>query len=408
MKNKKVIWIINQYASTLETGMGGRHYYFSREFAKEGHNVYLIGASYHHLLTNPETNTKPIESKEVDGFKYISIDMPRYSHAHSKKRVLGWFRFSYKICKLRQFIEERPDVIIVSTPSLVSVLGAKYLARKYSAKLIWDIRDIWPLTLTKMGSINKRHPFIQLLQYIENFACKHADYITSNWPYANHHLEKRGLEKDNFTWIPNGFSIEEFEDQDDLDTDFLKNVPKSKFLVVYTGTLGKANAIDVLLDVAELLKNNENIVFLVVGGGKDKSEFELSLQSRNLDNVLYLGTVRKKQIPSVLALADLCYVGFRKSSLYEYGNSLNKLPEYLASGKPIVYSVSSPYKPVDIAKAGITVPAEDPIKISSAIVEISRMPKAERQKLGRNGYLYAVENFEYRVLAKKFLNIIEG
>lgn len=402
----KTVWIINQYASTLETGMGGRHYYFAKELALLGHKVYLIGGGYHHLLRNQSPFVDDITIEPIDGFNYVWVKLPSYQDAHSFKRILNWFLFALKLRKLKTAIKDKPDSIVISSPSLISYLGARYLSLIFKSRLILDIRDIWPLTLKLLGGYNAKHPFIMLLQYIEDKACREVDFVTSNWPYADKHLQTRGLLPGKFKWIPNGFSIKEFNVKVPLNDDFIKNIPINKFIIGYTGTLGKANAIDTLLDSAELLLSNSAIMFLVVGGGKEAAEFKSEISRRNLTNVLYMGVVNKQQIPAVLSLVDICYVGFCDNPLYEYGNSLNKLPEYFASKKPIVYSINSPFKPVDIANAGITVAAEDPMSISKAILKLYNMPQDERIKLGMNGYNYALEEHEYKILAKKMEKII--
>ncbi|MFL7023336.1 glycosyltransferase family 4 protein [Enterovibrio norvegicus] len=406
MADKKTIWIINQYATTLDTGMGGRQYYFAKELAEKGHTVYLIGAGFHHLQHTHKDQKQLFEIEEVDGFNFVSVKSSPYSNAHSKKRVLGWFFFSFKLAFLKSKIPVEPDTIIVSTPSIISFLGAKFLSKRYKAKLVWDIRDLWPLTLTEIGGISRNNPFVRLLQFIEDLGCKGSDIVTSNWPLADKHLVTRGLEQHKFHWLPNGFSSSEFTESEALSDDVKNKIPVDKFLVAYTGTLGTANAIDVLLDVAEILKPLTDIGFLIAGGGKEQVEFEKELVNRQLTNVHYIGPQRKKQVPTVLSYADACYVGFKDSPIYRFGNSLNKFPEYLASSKPIIYSINSTYRPVDLAKCGYTVPAENPEKIAAAIIRLAEADLVDRNAMGENGKRYAFENFEYKVLADKLEQLL--
>lgn len=402
----KTIWIINQYASTPETGMGGRHYYFAKELAKQGHNVYLIAASYTHILHKPAKVEQNYETQSNNGFNFVWVKMPHYQHAHSIKRVFNWFWFAWKLRGLKNNIQDKPDVILCSSPSLVSFLGAKQLAKHFKARLIFDVRDIWPLTLIELGGYSRKHPFVRVLQWIENLVYKESDHVISNWPYAVEHMIHHGLNRANFTWLPNGFSLEEFETKIALSPSQLGKIPKGKFIIGYTGTLGKANALDVLLNTAQIMKSIEDIAFVIVGGGKEEDELIREIKERELDNIYYLGSISKAQIPSMLSNFDVCYVGFRKNPLYRFGSSLNKLPEYFASRKPIIYSIDSPFKPVNDADAGITVPAESPEDIAAAITKIKKLSPAERQTLGENGYRYALENHEYGVLAEKLINIL--
>jgi len=404
---RKTIWIINQYASTPQTGMGGRHYYLARELAKQGHNVYLVAASYTHLLREPRSIDKPYEVEKIEGFNFVWVKMPRYENAHDKQRTINWFWFAWKLRGLRGIIADKPDAILYSSPSLVGFLGAKHLANKYpKARFVFDVRDIWPLTLVLLGGYSVKHPFIRFLQWIEDKACKTSDHVISNWPYAVEHMVKHGLRRDNFTWLPNGFLFEEFDSQEPLPQKLVKRIPKGKFIVGYTGTLGKANALDVLLDTAEVMREVGDVAFVIVGGGKEESELTQEIAARGLDNVYYLGSIPKIQVPSMLSNFDACYVGFRKNPLYLFGSSLNKLPEYFASKKPIIYSIDSPFKPVDDASAGITVQAENPEGIAAAIMSIKGMSSDERRILGENGFSYALEHYEYGKLGKKLAKIL--
>jgi len=76
MIRRKTFYLINQYASTPETGMGGRYYYLAKELAKRGHKIYLIGASYNHLLRIPPYLKDDYRIDNISGFKFVWIKMP--------------------------------------------------------------------------------------------------------------------------------------------------------------------------------------------------------------------------------------------------------------------------------------------------------------------------------------------
>ena len=111
-------------------------------------------------------------------------------------------------------------------------------------------------------------------------------------------------------------------------------------------------------------------------------------------------------MPSLLNSFDACYVGFNKSPIYKYGNSLNKLPEYFMSGKPIIFSSDSTYQPINEASAGITVPAENSKAIARAIIDLKNMGPKKRKELGKNGIKYARKNFSYKILSRKLEKIL--
>jgi len=397
----KTIWMINQYSSTLETGYAGRTYYFAREFAKRGYEVYLISTSFHHLMHTPFDLESNYKLTKIDAINYLCFKTFPYKSAHDKVRVVNWFVFAFRLFRLNKLITEKPDMIFYSSPSMPPFLSAAKLAKKFKCPLVWDVRDLWPLTLTELAGMSQRHPMIKFMQWIEDKACKESNFIISNWPYAINHLESRGALKNKFLWIPNGISENEFYNCEPLSKKVKKILPQDKFVVGYTGTFGDANALDVLIKAAEKLKNFSDIAFVLVGRGKLKESILSQLKIRNLSNVQVLNSIPKKQVPSMLKSFDICYVGFKDNSLYRFGSSLNKLPEYLMSERPIVYASNSSFKPINDAGAGITVPAEDVDSIVKAIIELKSIGEKKRGLLGENGKRHALANYSYAELTNK-------
>jgi len=397
----KTIWLINQYASTPETGFGGRHYYLALELAKQGHKVYLIGASYTHLLREPPKVEETYTIKDIEGFHFVWIKMPKYNGAHDKKRILNWFLFSAKLLGLAKFIKDKPDVILSSSPSLFSVLGARRLAKKFSAKLVFEVRDIWPLTLVELGGYSKKHPFIMLAQWVEDYAYRVSDKVVSNLPKANDHMVTRGMDRDKFTWIPNGFSMDEIKASEPLPQKTIDQLPKDKFVIGYTGTFGHANALEYLIDAAKLHEDKTDIAFVLVGDGREKQALLKKIDALGLKNVHLINPIPKTQIQSMLTNFDVCYIGLKDESLFRFGVSPNKLFDYLIAARPIIYAINSGNKPVDEAKCGVSIPAENSQEIASAILELKTLSATKRAQMGEYGKRLAEEKHDYSKLAAK-------
>lgn len=403
----KNIWIINQYASTPDYGFAGRHYYLGKEFSKTGYTVYLVASANHHLLRNkPKISQDFLFEKVSDGFSIVWCKMPEYKEAHSKKRALGWFLFSWKIRKLVHVIPEKPDVVICSSPSLLSFLGAKKIADTFKSRLVFEVRDIWPLTLIDIGGYKKSNPFIKALQWIEKKAYRDSDHVVSNLKNAIKHMNKYGLSDGKFSWIPNGFSFDESKKNYPLNNETLSQIPADKFVVGYTGTVGVANALDTLIDAAEILNWQGDINFVIIGDGKEKKYLESLVKSRKLSNVLLLDSIPKIEIQSALHEFDVCYIGWLNDELYDFGIGANKIPEYFYSSKPIIHAYSGACDPVKEVGAGVTVPAGDPSSLALAILDLYQMPSSERKKMGINGHKAAVEQYEYSMLAKRYVHVL--
>ena len=398
----KTFWLINQYASTPQTSMGGRHYYIAQELARRGHQVYVIAGSYSHLLTNPKHFKTEILIENIDtNFDFVWIKLPKYAHAHSKKRIINEFIFAKKLALIVKESLSKPDVILYSSPSLIGYLGVKTLIKKYKVPLVFEIRDPWPLTLTEIGGYSKKHPFIRFLQWIEDRAYQESDYAVSNFFNAIEHMQSRGLNTTKFAWIPNGISLSELQNPEPLSHQIIEKVPKQKFIIGYTGTLGMANAMHYLIEAAKLVADVTEIHFVLVGAGREKSN--LIQQAQSLNNITFIEPIPKDQIQSMLAEFDVCYIGWQKHSMYRLGIAANKLPEYLYSGKPILHSYSGAGDFVKQANAGLTVEAEDPQAIADAILKLYHLGPETLIQYGENGRKFVLDNLTYYQIADKLI-----
>ena len=407
MSQKKTIWIINQYSSTPETGVGGRHYYFAKSLAQLGYEVYLVGAAFTHLLREPPVLENNFKVEPIaDNFNFVWVKMPTYAEAHSKKRIANWFSFAWKITKLKNILP-KPDVILYSSPSLVGYLGAEKLARDLSVPLAFEVRDIWPLTLCELGGYSESHPFIRLLQWIEDRAYKNSDFVLSNLKNSYEHMQSRGMKPEKFAWVPNGFLKEEVESAQPLEQSTLNQIPKDKFIVGYAGTLGIANALDSFIRAANKLKAYSEIAFVLVGNGKLKQGLQQQVEELGLTNVYFVDAIPKRQVQSLLKFFNVCYIGLTKDPLFRFGVSPNKLFDYLYAGKPILYAIDSGrYTPVTDSQSGIQIEPENVKQIVDGVLKLYNMSPEEQAVMGSNGHQEAVQSYEYGSLTKKLASIL--
>lgn len=388
-------------------GYGGRHYYLGRELAKQGYKVYLIASASHHLLREKPVLNQPFKVETLEaGFHFVWVNMPDYTEAHSKQRALNWFLFPWRIQKLMAFIADKPDVVLSSSPSPIAFLGAQRIAKRFKARLVFEVRDIWPLTLTEIGGYSPNHPFIRFMQWVEDKAYRDSDAVVSNLKNAVEHMVGRGMNPAKFGWVPNGFSLDEVNQKIPLNENSAAKIPEGKFIVGYTGTLGVANALDTLIDAAEHLKEYSDIAFVLVGGGKEKALLQSSVMEKGLSNVTFIDPIPKVEIQAMLSRFDVCYIGWLNDQLYRFGIGANKIPEYLYSGKPVLHAYSGSCDPISEAHAGILVPAENPKKLAEAVLSLYKMSPDQRSSMGANGHKVAVEQYEYSNLASSLARVL--
>ena len=401
---KKNIWIINQYCGSIFHGMNFRSWYFAKELKKKGHCPHIISASFSHLLFKfPATNGK-FTFENVEDIPFTWVKVAKYSGSQSIGRVLVMIQFMINLIFLPKKKLQKPDVIIVSSLSPLPIVSAYFWSKKYKAKLLFEVRDIWPLSLIEIGGFSKLNPLVLFFGWFEKFAYKRADKVISVLPNAKPHMESRGMNKDKFIHIPNGFNMEEMKKSKDLDKSIANLIPKNKFIVGYTGSLGASNAMEYLIKASNYLENNENIHFLIFGKGQHLEK----LKNNAKNNISFLGEIDKSQIQSAISFFNVCYIGWHNHSLYRFGISPNKIFDYMYSGKPIIHSVNTSNDIVQIAKAGVSIQPENPIEIANTIIEISKMGNEILKKWGENGKKYVEENHTYSHLTQLLISTIKN
>ena len=401
MKNN--IWIINQYCGSKVHGMNFRSWYFAKELKKKGYNPHIISASYSHLFYKLPITKGKFTLEDVDGIPFTWVKVSKYKGSQSIGRVLVMIQFMLNLFFLPKKKLKNPDVIIVSSLSPLPIINAYLWSIKYKAKLIFEVRDIWPLSLVEIGGFSKLNPLVLFFGWFEKFAYKKADKVISLLPNAKPHMESRGMNKDKFVHIPNGFNLEEMKKSKELDKSISNLIPKKKFIVGYTGSLGASNAMEYLIEASNQLENNENIHFVIFGKGQHLEK----LKNNAKKNVSFLGQIDKSQIQSAISFFDVCYIGWHNHPLYRFGISPNKIFDYMYGGKPIIHSVNTFNDFVQIAEAGISIPPENPKEIANVVSEISKLEDEKLKEWGENGKKYVEENHTFSHLTELLISTFE-
>jgi glycosyltransferase involved in cell wall biosynthesis len=396
------IWIINQYAGSRIHGMNFRSWYFANEMIKQGHSPHVISASYSHLYHKlPEVKGK-FTHENVEGVPYTWVKVRSYSGSQSVGRVLTMIQFMLRLFLFPKKDLQRPDVIMVSSLSPFPIINAWLWSKRYRATLVFEVRDIWPLSLIEIGGMSRFHPLAMFFGFFERFAYRKAEKVISLLPKADTHMVTRGMKPEKFVYVPNGFDPKEMSKQQPLTDEFISQIPTGKFIVGYAGSIGAANAVEYLIDAAKLLENDPHISFVIVGKGQHKPD----LMKKAGKNVVFLDPVGKDQVQSVLKYYDVCYIGWHNHSIYRFGISPNKIFDYMFAGKPIIHSVNAGNDLVKDANAGFSIPAEDPETIARTIREMSEMPKEQLIRMGNNGRSFVEQHHTYGKLTEKLLKEI--
>ncbi len=395
------IWLINHYALTPDQAGGTRHYDIAQELVRRGDDVTIIASGFHYALFREMKQYPPGKDflvEMIDGVRFVWIKTGPY-RGNGIGRVRNMLEFTWKLGHLSESDLLKPDVVVGSSVHLFAVYGAYRLAKHLKVPFVMEVRDIWPQTLIDMG-VSKYHPFVLLLGWLEPFLYRRADAIITLLPRAADHIEKFGVSSNKVTWISNGVNIRSFENVVPS-----QRLNPKKFNVLYTGTMGTANNLEPLMDAAEMLEDTPNIALTLVGSGPLKNDLEQ--RAKLLSNSTLIPSIPKTEIAGLLKEADVLFVGLKNLPLYRFGMSMNKVFDYMAAAKPIVFATNVPDNPVQIAKAGIIVPPDDARAIAKAVRTLYNDTIESRESMGENGYHYVKAHFSMTVITTKFESVLK-
>ena len=411
LNTRKVIWYCHPYAGSPQRGMSFRPFYLGKYFLEAHADPIIISSTNHHLLRKSVDIDGSAQLIQEEGVPYLWVNTSRYvgNGFGRVKNMLSYASFFKKHNLITEFGLKKPDVIIVSSAHPFHFNIAYKLCCKYRATLIFEVRDIWPLTLHELLGVSRLHPFYLYLKYIEIRAYSKANFIVSLLPNAKNHMLKYGLDGKRYVHIPNGVDCSNVK-MPFFDIPQIKQLKEEgKFIVLYAGAHGIPNALDILLHAMKVINDlgNTKVHVILIGDGKEKTALQVLASEIKLPNITFLPSVLKDSLPSYLAIADLCYLGAKPSPIYRYGVSANKIFDYMLAEKPILQAFHSPNSPVELSQCGLCVSDPTPLKIADVILSFSSMKQKQLLKMGEDGKNYVIQHHSYKVLAEKYLRLIK-
>jgi glycosyltransferase involved in cell wall biosynthesis len=405
------VWVFNQFAGSPYNSSGaGERYHFIAKRLKQKYllDVTIFAASYNHLFINQPRTSGAFTIEYLDGVRYCWVKVPPYSSESGVGRLVSWIIFMLRLFVIPKTIMPSPDCVIVSSMSMFPIYPAlmrKLFSTKKKLKLIFEVRDIWPLTLIEMGGFSKWNPIIILLMFTEWIAYRWADTIVSVLPYAHQHIQSRVNRKVSVSWIPNGIELESFSERSPNLPLIWSDLFENKIIVSYAGAVGKANALEYFLQAHSKLINPSNFLFLILGTGPELDQLKARFEN---DSIIFAGKVPKKEVHNILCRSHLLFIGWHKLSIYRFGVSANKYADYMLARKPIISSGDLMYDPVKEARCGEVVAPEDALKIAEAIDRLAAMSVEQQVSIGENGYQYLLKNNSMEVISEKFYTLLRS
>jgi glycosyltransferase involved in cell wall biosynthesis len=408
------IWVISKYASGPSYGAPTRQFFFAKHFKQiTNDEVYLVGSRSVFTAKYPSFNNKNDVEYIIDGVNINILNGPQIKGGFNLTRFWSWIVFEFRLfIWALKYKGTKPKLIIVSSLSILTIISGIIFKWKYKTKLVFEVRDIYPLTLMVMKNWTKNHPIIKVLSIVEKLGYKKADFIVGTMPNLVKHLKTISPENAHKVHsVPMGYDTKYFdginseEVKNNLDNFFSENNLNDKFVAGYAGTIGKANCVDQIILAAKNLTNT-NIAFVIIGDGPDKETLVNLSKELNLKNVFFHDKIDRKKMIQFLSKCDvLLNPWLAGESLYQYGVSPNKWIDYMYSAKPIIVTYDGYQSIINEANCGFFIQANNPELLANKILEVSKMTSEKLKEIGDNGKTYLLKNHSYNNLAQKYLSI---
>jgi glycosyltransferase involved in cell wall biosynthesis len=382
-----ILLIHQAFAHPDEPG-GTRHYELARELVRNGHSVTVVAGGSNYLTGREQRSATSAEP----GIQILRVRTAGQLHRSYTERALGFVHFAAGALRAARSVAPI-DLVWGTSPPLVQLLPAWLVSLRTRAPFVLEERDLWPEFAVGMGVLRDGLLARGALRF-KQLMYRRASRIVLNSPGFLPTLRSYGVPAEKIEMIPNGVDVEQFApdaEAPELRADWGGS---DRFVVVYAGALGPANALDTVIDAAERLRETPAL-FVLVGDGKARPALMQAASARGLDNVRFVPAQPKREMARVLAAADACLASLRNIPLFTTTYP-NKVFDYMAAGRPVVLAIDGVIREVvEEAGAGIFATPDDAPALASAVRELMQDPAAARA-MGRRGRRAVCERFDRR------------
>lgn len=401
-----IIYISKYFNAPSDSETGSRGFHLCRELTRLGHEVKVLASKPPHIYGDTRLN-KVFNKNLFEKLEVIFIKTINFLKKRSASRIISWIEFEIKCIYFIATQKNKPDLIISSSLSLLSILTGLIFKTFYKVKVIFEVRDIWPLSAIEIGGFSKFNPLILLLSAVEKLGYKYSDAIVGTMPNLSEHVKSIVKKHPPVYCIPMGISEEHEKtlnqtqkNNPDVDFDF---IPSKKFIVGYAGAFGAANALHYFLDAAKDLEST-NIHFVFVGEGDLKIAFKEKYE--HLPNITIGPRLKKHDVPRFLKKCDLLTFATNPAKIYKYGHSVNKVIDYMLAGKPCLGIYDGHDEMITKANCGFLLKDKNAKDIANKIHKISQLPPIKLNEMGENGKIWVESNRKFSTLGKEYDQIL--
>lgn len=399
------ILVIHQfYLAPGEPG-GSRFNEFARLWSEAGHQVTVVTGNLEHT-TGTQSSEKLVQHSKDGAVDVYRCFVPTTYHRSYLGRA--WAFAAFGVSSLLPLLNLRGvDVIVATSPPLTTSISGTLYSKMLGVPWIFEVRDLWPESAVAMGVLAETSPLTKALYGLERYAAWDADAVVCLTPAFVDDFVHRGLAPtEKLHLVPNGADTGLFRPQASDPEVRRKLGWGDRFVALYAGAHGRANALHQLIDAAQLLRHDPSILIACVGDGPLRTELTEEVRKRNLKNIAFHGPFPKEEMPKLINSANAGLAVLANSPTFKTVYP-NKVFDYMACARPTVVAIDGVARTLvcDQAGAGLFANPEDGAALAATIRSLAGDAELG-SKLGRQALAWVTANATRESLAARYLSIL--
>ncbi len=375
---------------------------FARELVRQGFKVEVLTGfpNYPGGKVYPGYSIKPLQREVIDGVQVTRVPLYPNHDQSVIKRVLNYLSFATSSLVYGLFMVRRVNVIYAYHPPLTVGITASLIRLLRRIPVVYDIQDMWPDTLRVTGMINNPRT-LHMVAAVCKWVCRRVDHIVVLSPGFKRLVAERGVPDAKVEVIYN------WADEAALAAPH-GQLPAcfpgpKQFRIVFAGNMGKAQALDAVLDAAALLQaSNSRVCFVLMGGGVEVGRLQQRAAMQQLCNVVFLPPVPMAEVGTILNAADALLVHLRKDPLFEI-TIPSKTQSYMSVGKPLLMAVNGDAAELVVQSGGgVVAESENADALAKAAEALAALGPDDLQAMGHKAKDYYQEQMALKVGVAKF------
>lgn len=399
---KKVLIISQNYYPEIGSA-ANRIKNIYKELNKEGYEITVLTNEPSYPNRNMYRSIEYWEEQELErDVMRFRTRIRKYTH-NLTKRLLLYFEMLYKFIRSVNRLKGDYDFIIATTPAIFIGIAGIFAKRKFKASLILDVRDLWPESLLGVGAFTFK-PIIATAYALEKYLYMKSDHIVVNSQGFIPYIESKVKDAKKLGFLPNSLTEEELNYSSEP-SDETERVNEA-VTVIYTGNIGLAQDLNILLTIAKKMMNNPKVKFQIMGYGFHSQVIRERLEKENITNVEIKSARNRSEATKAVRNADIAFVSLVKDVVFDKVLP-GKIIDYMSMAKPIVGAVSG-YAAHIIQEAECGLVSQDrSVQEICELIEQLVDNGELRTRLGIHGYQYAYNQFRWKHNIKVLTGILE-